>query len=343
MPAVHSWVCTPRFGVPSAGACQEDGQLGHNLERMRGAYCQVLKAGSGLFRERKRGAAWLANNYNVVTGALRDANSGGAVGAVSGLCLGEAGGKPLCETPGPAGQEFSQATQCTGIDSLYVAGDGSPRIQDMDLGDGIPQLSCLDDDLKNPDRYVLLGVRSDGENVRAHCQRIVKNAWEEAPNWSTNANAGVPGQPPPNDWEGGPTTVWPDPNDHPDRWHGSALSVCRPGMVATGAGLWQSADSKWRSANEVLQAGGPSALRAFHGQPGLYCGSLGLGNAFCCPDDGRTVCRRTAYEYACSRRRDSTGLTVSLLCFFLLCCAVSNLMRRRRHRLPLAHQQGVVM
>ena len=77
-------------------AAQEDGQLGHNLERMRGAYCQVLKAGSGLFRERKRGAAWLANNYNVVTGALRDANSGGAVGASPGRgekgpVLGQAG------------------------------------------------------------------------------------------------------------------------------------------------------------------------------------------------------------------------------------------------------------
>ena len=77
-------------------AAQEDGQLGHNLERMRGAYCQVLKAGSGLFRERKRGAAWQANNYSVVAGALRDANSRSSVGASpgrgqNGPVLGQAG------------------------------------------------------------------------------------------------------------------------------------------------------------------------------------------------------------------------------------------------------------
>ena len=35
MPTVHSWVCTPRFGVPSGGACQEDGQLSEEAEAVR--------------------------------------------------------------------------------------------------------------------------------------------------------------------------------------------------------------------------------------------------------------------------------------------------------------------
>ena len=35
MPTVTRVVCTPRFGVPSGGACQEDGQLGEEAEAVR--------------------------------------------------------------------------------------------------------------------------------------------------------------------------------------------------------------------------------------------------------------------------------------------------------------------
>ena len=35
MPTVHSLVRTPRFGVPSGGACQEDGLLGEEAEAVR--------------------------------------------------------------------------------------------------------------------------------------------------------------------------------------------------------------------------------------------------------------------------------------------------------------------
>ena len=99
----------------NASLAQEDGQLGHNLERLRGVYCNVLRAGAGLFRERARSAAWLANNYSVVVGALQDAREGSAEAAAgeSGGARGGAGSGAGAGAGSGAAQALGQAGEAT--------------------------------------------------------------------------------------------------------------------------------------------------------------------------------------------------------------------------------------
>ena len=74
----------------------QDGQLVHNLERMRTKYCDVIRQNAAQYKDKGKALAWIINNQYLVTGALRAGNTlrpipGSAVGDGGGGGIGGAG------------------------------------------------------------------------------------------------------------------------------------------------------------------------------------------------------------------------------------------------------------